>query len=112
MTKAFFCYLSLAAAVTSAAPVLAGQQKDDCDARISTLVKSSAEGAERLAEKYLVIDYCASQYKNDKMIDRLVRECTKYEEPPVIKQQFAAECILAVYSYASALYTLKAEYGK
>jgi hypothetical protein len=112
MTKAFLCYLSLAAVVTAAAPALAGRQKDDCDARISKLDKSLAEGAERLAEKNLAIDCCARQYKNDKTIDRLVKECAKYEEQPVIKQQFAAECMLAAYKYANALYTLRAEYGK
>jgi hypothetical protein len=112
MTKAFLCYLSLAAVVTAAAAAFAGQNKDDCEGRIGKLDASSAEGAERLTEKNLVIDYCARQYKNDKTIDRLVKECARYEEQPVIKQQFAAECMLAAYKYANALYTLKAEYGK
>ncbi len=73
---------------------------------------SPAEGEERLAEKHLVIDHCASQYKNDKTIARLVKECAKYEEQPVVKQQFIAECQLAAFNYANALYTLKAEYRK
>ncbi len=73
---------------------------------------SPTEGEERLAEKHLVIDYCASQYKNDKMVARLVKECAKYEEQPVVKQQFVAECQLAAFNYANALYALKAEYRK
>jgi hypothetical protein len=76
------------------------------------LEASQAEGKERLAEKHLVIDYCASQYKNDKTIERLVKECAKYEEQPVVKQQFVGECQLAAFNYADALYTLKAEYRK
>jgi hypothetical protein len=112
MAKALLCCLVLAAVAALAAPARAGQQKEDCEARIDKLDKSSAEGAERLAEKYLVVDYCASQYKNDKTVDRLVQECAKYVEQPVIKQQFVAECMLAAYKYANTLYFLKAEYGK
>ena len=67
---------------------------------------------ERLREKNEVIDYCASQYKNDKTIARLVKECAKYVEQPVVKQQFVAECQLAAFSYANALNTLKTEYRK
>jgi hypothetical protein len=105
------CLLGLALAAV-AAPAFAGQNKDDCESRIGKLDASSAEGAERLAEKNLVIDYCARQYNNDKIIDRLVKECARYEEQPVIKQQFVAECMLAAYTYANALYALRAEYGK
>ena len=47
----------------------------DCEARMRKLDASQAEGEERLAEKNSVIDYCASQYKNDKTIARLVKEC-------------------------------------
>ena len=65
-----------------------------------------------LGRENAVIDYCARQYKSDKTIDALVRECAKYEEQPVIKQQFVAECMLAAYNYANALRTLKAEYRK
>jgi hypothetical protein len=73
---------------------------------------SDAEGEERLAEKNEVIGHCASQYKRDKTIERLVKECAKYEEQPVLKQQFVAECQLAAFNYANALRTLKAEYRK
>ena len=96
---------------SSRPPAWPDEQKADCESRISKLDKSSAEGAERLAEKYRVIDYCARQYRNDKTIERLVSECAKYNEQPVIKQQFLAECMLAAYNYANALYALKAEYG-
>ena len=59
-----------------------------------------------------MIDTCAGQYKNDKTIQRLVKQCAKYEEQPVLKQQFVAECELAAFNYANALYTLKAQYGQ
>ena len=36
----------------------------------------------------------------------------EYEEQPVVKQQFVAECQLAAFNYANALYSLKAEYAK
>ena len=84
----------------------------DCETRMRKLDASQAEGEERLAEKNSVIDYCASQYKNDKAITKLVKECAKYEEQPVVKQQFVAECQLAAFNYANAWYTLKAEYRK
>jgi hypothetical protein len=67
---------------------------------------------ERLATKNEVIEFCASQYKHDKTIERLAKECAKYEEQPVVKQQSVAECQLAAFSYANALRTLKEEYGK
>jgi hypothetical protein len=41
-----------------------------------------------------------------------VKECAKYEEQPVVKQQAVAECQLAAFNYANALRTLKAEFGK
>ena len=89
-----------------------GVAKDDCTTRIRKLDASQAEGEQRLREKYLVIDYCVSQYENDKTIERLVNECAKYEEQPVVKRQFVAECQLAAFSYANALRALKAEFGK
>ncbi len=76
------------------------------------LEASPAEGQQRLDEKYRVIDTCVSQYRNDKTIQRLAKECAKYAEQPVVKQQFFAECQLAAFNYANALYTLKAEYRK
>ena len=124
------CCVSLLALVTAAAPARSGEQaandkhvlpsassltnstEGDCETRIRKLEASQAEGEERLAEKHLVMDYCASRYKNDKTIERLVRECAKYEEQPVMKQQFVAECQLAAFNYANILYTLKAEYRK
>jgi hypothetical protein len=112
MTKATLCCLSVFALITAVDPAYSGQNNDDCEGKISKLDASPAEGEERLREKNLVIDYCARQYKDDKTINRLVSECAKYVEQPVIKQQFAAECMLAAYNYANALYTLRAEYGK
>jgi hypothetical protein len=110
MTKLVLACASILALVTAAAPALAAN--DDCEARMQKLDASSAEGQERLDEKNRVIDFCASQYKYDKTIERLVQECAKYEEQPVVKQQSVAECQLAAFNYANALRTLKAEYGK
>lgn len=130
MTSSILCCVSILALVTAAAPARSGEQaandehvlpnafsptnstEGDCEARIQKLDASQAEGAVRLAEKYLVIGYCASQYKNDKTIESLVTECAKYEERPVLKRQFVAECQLAAFTYANALYALKAEYRK
>jgi len=86
--------------------------ENDCEARIRKLDASPAEGEERLREKNEVIDSCAGQYKNDKTIVRLVKECAKYIEQPVVKQQSVAECQLAAFNYANALYTLRAEYRR
>jgi hypothetical protein len=86
--------------------------KDDCETRIQKLNASDAEGDERLAEKDEVIEQCLRQYKNDNTIVRLVKECAKYEEQPIIKQQFVAECQLAAFNYANLLRMLKAEYRK
>jgi len=94
-------------------PSAASQAKsaeDDCEARMRKLDASPAEGEERLREKNEVIDYCASQYKTDKTIARLVKECAKYVEQPAVKRQFVAECQLAAFNYANALYTLRAAY--
>lgn len=95
--------------VTAAAPAFG---KDDCETRMRKLDASNAEGQERLDEKNEVIGFCASQYRRDRTIDALVKECAKYEEQPVIKQQFVAECQLAAYNYANMLRTLKLEFGK
>jgi len=84
----------------------------DCETRIRKLDASAAEGEERLAEKNEVIGYCATQYKRDKTIEMLVKECAKYEEQAVAKQQSVAECQLAAFNYANALRTLKTEYRK
>ena len=86
--------------------------ESDCESSIQKLDASQAEGEERLVEKRAVIDTCVSQYKNDKMVRTLVKECAKYEEQPVVKQQFVADCQLAAFNYANALSSLKAEYGK
>ena len=130
MTNPILCCVSILALVTAAAPARSGEQaaKDkhvlpsafslanstggDCATRIRKLEASQAEGEERLAEKHSVIDYCASQYKNDKTIERLAKECAKYEEQPIVKQQFVAECQLAAFNYANILYAVKAEYRK
>jgi hypothetical protein len=129
MTNFIVRCVSILALLTAAAPAWSAEQAahgkrvspravspakstgDDCEARIRKLEASQTEGEERLGEKNDVIDYCASQYKNDKTIARLVKECAKYVEQPVVKQQFVAECQLAAYNYANALNTLKTEYA-
>lgn len=95
--------------VTATAPAFG---KDDCEARMRKLDASNAEGQQRLDEKNEVIGFCAGQYRRDRTVDALVKECAKYEEQPVIKQQLVAECRLAAYNYANTLRTLKSEYGK
>jgi hypothetical protein len=130
MTKFILCCVSILALVTAAAPASRGEQRantkhisrsasppsnstgDDCETRIRKLDASQAEGEERLAEKNRVIGHCARQYKDDKTIERLAKECAKYEEQPIVKQQFVAECQLAAFSYANALHMLKAQYRK
>ena len=72
---------------------------------------STAEGEERLAEKNEVIGICATRYTGDRTIAMLVKQCAKYEEQPVVTQQFVADCQLAAFGYANALRTLKAEVG-
>jgi hypothetical protein len=120
MTRSIFSALSVLALVSSAAPAGAEQAKgkqmarpapsaETCETRISKLESSQAEGAERLAEKSEVIDHCSSQYKRDKTIERLVKECQKYEGQSVVRRQFVAECQIAAYGYANALYSLRAE---
>jgi hypothetical protein len=110
MTKSVFVYAAILALV-SAAPGFAGD-RDDCETRIGKLDASNAEGQQRLDEKNVVIEFCAKQYRHDKTIQRLVEACAKYEEQPVVKQQFVAECQLAAFGYANALRTLQAEFGK
>ena len=114
MTRFILVCASILALVGATAPALAGERKanDDCEARMQKLDASNAEGQERLDEKNEVIDFCGRQFKRDNMIGRLVQECAKYEEQPVVKQQFVAECELAAFNYANALHTLKAEFGK
>ena len=130
MTNFIVCCISILALVTAAFPAQSAEQaahgkhvspsaaspakstENDCEARMRKLDASPAEGEERLREKNEVIDYCASQYKNDKTITRLVKECAKYIEQPVVKQQSVAECQLAAFNYANALYTLRAEYRR
>jgi hypothetical protein len=128
MINFFVCCVSILALGTAAVPARSAEQaahgkqvlpsassraksgEGDCEARMRKLDASPAEGEERLREKNEVIDYCARQYKTDKTIARLVKECAKYVEQPVVKQQFVAECQLAGFNYANALYTLRAEY--
>ena len=130
MTKSVLVCASIIALVTGTAPGLAGDRiagdahvprgaasqpasiEDDCETGIQKLDASNAEGQERLDEKNALIDLCANQYKHDKTIQRLVAECAKYEEQPIVKQQFVAECQLAAFGYANALRTLKTEHGK
>ena len=129
MTKSILCCVASLALVAAAAPARSGEPangkpvspiaasqaksaKGDCEARMSKLDQSQAEGDELLAEKDSVIGICASQYKNDATIRRLVKECQKYEEQPIVKQQFLAGCELAAFNYANVLYDLKAYYRK
>jgi hypothetical protein len=130
MTKSVFVCASIIALAVATAPGFTAEKiagdthvprsaasqatpiEDDCETRIQKLDASNAEGQERLDEKHALIDFCANQYKHDKTIQRLVAECAKYEEQPVVKQQFVAECQLAAFGYANALRTLKAEHGK
>ena len=111
MTRSALGCVALLALVIVAAPARA-EQAVDCEARMQKLEASQAEGAERLAEKNQVIGHCTRQYRNDKTIQALVKECAKFEEQPVLKQQFLAECQLGAFTYANALRTLKAEYRK
>ena len=130
MTKPVLVYASILALVTAIAPMTSAAQissqtrnppnlasasgvsGDDCEARMQKLEDSNAEGEERLALKNEVIDFCARQYDHDSTIENLVKECAKFEEQPVVKQQFVAECQLAAFTYANALRTLKMEYRK
>lgn len=130
MAKTMVCYVSVIALVAATAPVRAVEQttpdkpvlrsaskppnltRDDCEARIEKLDASDAEGEERLFEKRSVIDACFNQYKHDKTIVSLVLECAKYEEQPVVKRQFAADCQLAAFTYGNELRALKAQYRK
>ena len=130
MNNCILCCASILALLTAATPACAGGKvaKDkhglrdasslqnsteyDCETMLRKLDASGAEGEERLAEKNGVIGHCANQHKHDKTIQMLVKECAKYEEQPVVKQQSVAECQLAAFNYAKALNTLKAEYRK
>ena len=117
MVKAFLVGASIFALAAAAIPTLAAERNtssanDDCDSRIQKLDDLNAEGEERLAEKYKVINFCAGQYAHDATVIKLVKECAKLEEQPVVKQQFLADCQLAAFKYANALRDLKAEYKK
>jgi hypothetical protein len=102
--------VSVLAPVAAAAPAFAGEE--DCEIRMRKLDLSNAEGQQRLDEKNEVIGFCASQYKRDKAVQRLVDACATYEGQSVVRQQLVAKCQLAALNYANALRTLKAEYGK
>jgi hypothetical protein len=109
MRKAVMAGMWLAAGLAFASPAAAAE---DCEARIDRLNESKAEGEERLAEKNEVIEVCDKQYRRDRRIDGLVNACMKYEEQPVVKQQFRADCQIAAYNYANAFYELKSGYRK
>jgi hypothetical protein len=124
MTRLILCCVSALALATATAGAQAAKDKpvapsaaaqsaeDDCEARIQKLATSDAEGAERLAAKWEVVAFCAKEFKRDKTVQRLVNECAKYLEQPVIKQLIVTECQLAAYNYGSALRFLKEEYRK
>jgi len=130
MTRAALVCASIFALLTAASLAPAGERiaqqtrvlrdtasrpnssEGDCWSRIWKLDASNAEGNELLAEKDEVIGVCAGQYAHDGTIKRLVRECRKFEEQPIVKQQSLAECELAAFRYANALRTLKEQYKK
>ena len=113
MTKCtLFCVSLLTLAAATVPARAAGKAKDSCETRIEKLEVSQAEGAERLAEKNDTVERCDSQYKRDKTVQRLVSECAKYLEQPVIKQLLVTECQISAFKYANALKMLKAEYRK
>lgn len=109
MTKCMIFSVSVFALAVVAIPVRAA---DDCETQIQKLDASKAEGAELLAEKNEAIGACARQYRRNATIQTLVKQCAKYVEQPVIKQQLVAECQIAAFNYANALQTLKTEYRK
>jgi hypothetical protein len=100
MMKAGFVCASILVFVSAIAPGLA-----DCEASMQKLETSNAEGEERLRDKNKVIELYARQYESVTAIKRLVKECAKFEEQPVMKQQLVAECQLATFNYANALRT-------
>jgi len=106
------CAIAVAPGYAEPAKRAAPAAGENCEALIQKLEASTAEGEERLAEKNAVIAHCARQYRRDQAIERMVKECRKYEEQPVVKQQLLAECQLAAYGYANALRALKAEFRK
>jgi hypothetical protein len=128
MTRSTIAGVSILALVIAAAPAMAGKRTtedthiarktasppkpagEDCGTSMQKLDASTAEGEQRLAEKHATIAVCATQYKRDSAIGMLVKQCAKYEEQPVVKQQFVADCQLAAFNYANALRALKAEY--
>jgi hypothetical protein len=130
MTKSFLCCVSVLALVIAAASAGNGEPRastkraspsaaslpnstgENCEARMQKLDSSQAEGEERLREKNEVISHCNAQFKRDRMIERMVDECAKYEEQPIVKQQSVAECELAAFNYANTLYALRADYRK
>jgi hypothetical protein len=111
VAKIMVCCASVIALITATMPVCA-LTSDDCEARIEKLDASDAEGEDRLFEKRAVIESCFSQFSHDKKIIGLVQECAKYEEQPVVKRQFAAECQLAAFRYGNVLRGLKTQYRK
>jgi hypothetical protein len=66
----------------AAGPAFAGSVKTpDCESEIDEVEISDAEGQQRLDAMNTPINVCAAQYKRDKKIASLVRECAKYEGP-------------------------------
>jgi hypothetical protein len=109
MKKSALVCVSVLALVAAIVPAFA---VDDCEIRMQKLELSKAEGQQRLDAKNEVIDFCLSQYKRDKAVQKLINACARYEGQPVLHQQFVAECQLAALNYANALLTLKTEFGK
>ncbi len=119
MTRFILCcvsLLALAAApapasaqakVKPAAPKAAPQPPEDCADKIQKFEKSDAEGAERLAVKWEVVAFCDKEFKRDATVQRLVKDCAKYMDQPVLRQLLVTECQLAAYSYGNAMRMLK-----
>jgi hypothetical protein len=100
----------LCLALIAAGPSFAGSVKTpDCESEIDKVEISDAEGQQRRDVMNTAINVCAAQYKRDKKIASLVRECAKYEDQPTVQRQFVAACQVAAFKYANTLYGLKAQ---
>ncbi len=97
--------LAYIALIVAAAPAFAGSVKvPDCESEIDKVTISDAEGQQKLDVMNTAINVCAAQFKRDKKITSLVRECAKSE----VEHQFVAQCQIAAFNYANALYGVKA----
>jgi len=73
----------LCLAFVAAGPAFAGSVKTPyCESEIDRVEILDAEGQQRLDVMNAAINVCAVEYKRDKKIASLVRECAKYEDHP------------------------------